>query len=502
MNVFLLCVAVHNCRSEKKNWFVLCMVATLLYVLGNFMEVTSHSTEAALNGVKVMYIGSCYMAPLFLLFILDYCEIKLKTRILHIVLFAIATATLVIVWTTEYTHLMYREFVFTDESTVRGLQVVEQGPAYYFVFGFALLCIVSSIVVVATRMVKWNKSYRFTLILLMLSAAAPLVANVFYILSSYILQSDLHGVNITPFALVLTNFLFYINVLRHDLFDFAPRANSATLDMIRDGVLFLDRNMNYTSSNEVAQSLFPELRKFGKGKPIADMPDWPENLSNLDVSDEHQNITFHISGKSEDEHRVFNAWVNSIRNGAKTLGIVVLIQDITDNIQLMKQLEDAAFTDGLTELYNRRHFMELIAIQFERTKRTGVPSCVLLFDLDYFKKVNDTYGHLAGDEVLRFVAKKVKQIVRAYDIVARYGGEEFVVFLSDMGKDVAIHLAERIREAIENSYCVYEDKEIKVTCSIGVTEAVGSVSTDEVLKKADQAMYLAKESGRNRVCVL
>ncbi|GHU79930.1 hypothetical protein FACS1894191_3900 [Clostridia bacterium] len=501
VSIFTLYVTIHNCRSEKKSWFVFCLIGMLLYILGNFIEVTSRSTEAALIGVKVMYVGSCFMSPLFLLFTADYCEFYIK-KILRIAIFIVPAVHLVLLWTTEYTHLIYREFAYTADATVRGLQIISQGPFYYLVYGYALLCISASAAIIVSRMFKWNKSLRFPLFLLLLSAMAPLLANVIYALSSYIFHSDLHGVNLTPFALIITNFFFYINVLRHDLFDLAPRARSATLDMIRDGFVFLDEQMNYTSSNEIALSLFPGLRKLGRGMPITNLEAWPKELESLDVNSMYKNIQFSLPDADDQDARVFNAWVRVVRNGGKILGIIILIQDITDNIRLMKHLESDACTDGLTGLFNRKHFMELVSMQLKRAKREGSPSCVLLFDLDFFKKVNDVHGHLAGDEVLRFVADQVKRTLRAYDIVARYGGEEFVVFLADTDSGAAVHLAERIRENIASSLCVYEDVAIPVTCSIGVTEAVGDISIDDILKKADQAMYQAKGSGRNRVCVL
>ncbi|MDR0838926.1 MAG: diguanylate cyclase [Oscillospiraceae bacterium] len=505
-NVFLLFVTVHNCRSEKKNWFVFCLISTVFFILGNFMEGISHSTEAALSGVKVMYVGACYMAPLFLLFTMDYCEINLKRKLLHkllrTLLLALPTVNLFLVWTTEYTRLIYKEFTFTADATVRGLQIVSQGPLYYLVYGTALVCILASIAIAVARMIKWNRRARLSLFLLLISGAAPLIANGLYILSSYIFKTDLHGVNLTPFALVVTYILFYVNVLRYDLFDFTPRARSATLDMIRDGILFLDTQLNYTSSNAIARSLFPGLRAFGKGRPIAELPEWPEELRGLDAGESGKNIRFSLPGADGGDAHVFNAWVNTVRSGDKALSVVIIIQDVTDNILLMQRLEDAAYTDGLTGLYNRKHFMELVSMQLEHARRADTRSCFLLFDLDLFKNVNDTFGHLAGDEVLRFVAQNVRRTVRAYDLVARYGGEEFVVFLADTDAELAARLAERIRENIAAAPCVYEDIEIPVTCSIGVTQTRGDDSIDDVLKRADSAMYRAKETGRNRVCVL
>jgi diguanylate cyclase (GGDEF)-like protein len=432
---------------------------------------------------------------------MDYCEINIKRhRAFTFALLIIPAINLVLAWTTEYTHLVYKDFAYSIDAVVRGLEITV-GPAYYLVYGYTLLCIAASVIIIINRMHNWNKSYRFPLALLMLGGLAPLIANVIYLLLLLSFKSSLAGINLTPFALVITYLLFYVNVLRYDLFDFDPHAKTVTINMIRDGILFLDDQLQYSSSNKIAQSLLPGLANFTKGKKISELESLPEELANLKISDTYQDIEFSIPSENN-EPRVYNAWVNSVRNGRKVLGVVILIQDITENILLLKQLKNAAYTDELTGIYNRRHFIELAAMSLDRARRMDLPCSILLFDLDFFKKVNDTYGHLAGDEVLRFVARRVKDTLRAYDIFARYGGEEFVVFLTETNKDVAMRLAERIRHNVEAQPCEFEGKEIHITCSIGVAEFKKDSSIEDVLGAADDAMYKAKESGRNCVCAM
>jgi diguanylate cyclase (GGDEF)-like protein len=165
----------------------------------------------------------------------------------------------------------------------------------------------------------------------------------------------------------------------------------------------------------------------------------------------------------------------------------------------MQKLEQAAYTDALTGLYNRRHFMELALMQFERSRRENTLCHVMMLDLDFFKNVNDTYGHLAGDAVLRNVSVCIKEVVRSYDLVARYGGEEFVVMISDSDEETAMRLAERIRVYVESHPCRYEEHNLSVTFSIGVASGVDADSFEALLRHADEAMYAAKKGGRNRV---
>ena len=159
-------------------------------------------------------------------------------------------------------------------------------------------------------------------------------------------------------------------------------------------------------------------------------------------------------------------------------------------------IEKIAITDELTGLFNRRHLMSRFAEEFEKVKRLDTKLSCIIADIDHFKAVNDHYGHLAGDAMLREVSHRLKNIVRAYDIVGRYGGEEFLVILPDTGLADAKHFAERIRIHIKEKNIV----SAAITISLGVTEMrADDSSVDEVLKRADDNLYKAKNAGRDRV---
>lgn len=157
--------------------------------------------------------------------------------------------------------------------------------------------------------------------------------------------------------------------------------------------------------------------------------------------------------------------------------------------------------DGLTQVHNKRYFNEAIEREFSRSKRYGNRLTLVVFDIDHFKQVNDTYGHLAGDEVLRRVGQLVKHKVRTNDTVARIGGEEFAVILPEADKIGGISLAEKLRRLVEAERIVHDGQHIPVTVSLGVAEFLPQFETSaELIKRADDKLYEAKRSGRNRVC--
>jgi diguanylate cyclase (GGDEF)-like protein len=156
--------------------------------------------------------------------------------------------------------------------------------------------------------------------------------------------------------------------------------------------------------------------------------------------------------------------------------------------------------DGLTQVWNKRYFLETLEREISRCHRYQRPLTLILFDLDHFKGVNDTFGHLAGDFVLKQVAQVIRAKIRREDFLARYGGEEFAILLPEIEREHGITFAEKIRQIVEKYPFVFEQTRIPVAISLGLTSAHGElVPPVDFIKRADENLYQAKRSGRNRV---
>jgi diguanylate cyclase (GGDEF)-like protein len=164
-----------------------------------------------------------------------------------------------------------------------------------------------------------------------------------------------------------------------------------------------------------------------------------------------------------------------------------------------KQLELLATRDFLTGISNRRDFLTRVEQEERRFKRTHRPFALVLLDIDHFKRVNDTYGHACGDEVLIRVARELEKALRAQDILARWGGEEFICLLPETEVDGAVSAAEKIRSAMESleHHCI--DKGFSTTATLGVCGYDGSCAVESCFRRADAALYKGKSLGRNRV---
>ncbi|MBC8210642.1 MAG: GGDEF domain-containing protein [Gammaproteobacteria bacterium] len=170
--------------------------------------------------------------------------------------------------------------------------------------------------------------------------------------------------------------------------------------------------------------------------------------------------------------------------------------------QQNQALELLVTTDTLTQLYNYRYFRDLLSREMDSTQRTGRTTCIIMIDLDHFKSVNDERGHEAGNQALILAANVFRQAVRSSDVVCRYGGEEFVVVLPQTTLHIAINVAERMRDYLQQSTVQYDDESFQLTASFGVGTYSGEtpVTLESFVDSADQYLYQAKQQGRNRVC--
>ncbi|MDP3938922.1 MAG: diguanylate cyclase [Deltaproteobacteria bacterium] len=178
------------------------------------------------------------------------------------------------------------------------------------------------------------------------------------------------------------------------------------------------------------------------------------------------------------------------------------IKDLQDELKIKNaRLSELSVTDGLTNIYNRRYLREKLEVEFNRCSRYNLALAYMMFDLDHFKAVNDRYGHMAGDYILVEVAAILKRNSRKPDLVARFGGEEFAMLLPNTQKKGAVALAERVREDVEGARFTFEKHTISQTLSAGVVlyPHPDIHSADQLIQKADHALFKAKEGGRNRV---
>jgi len=504
MTFYLTCITFRHCQNDKRYYFVLSLASVMLYIFGYLLQILAKSDGAALSGMRVYFIGSLFLPATFLLFAIDFCKIEMSRATFNVVRYTLTGFSLIIsafVLTSDLHTLVFVNHFFDYNMPFRGLQF-DPGVLYGASRIYSIICLLATCGILLERIVKSGPRHRRTLALMLITTLVPLITDGMFTLATLLISPDGNIINFMPFTLVIIDIVFYYTVVRYSLFDFIPIAYSTVLDSIEHAFIVVDPDMSCSAVNAAGRELFPDIVDCRNGVSIATCQSWPSELRDFVSLDRDLDLRFTISGASRP--RYYSATVAELHERGRLLGYTVVIKDITLRQELLMQLELAAYTDGLTGIYNRRHFLELADKEFEKSKRLGMSCFAMVFDLDHFKHVNDTYGHSGGDEVLRVVSSRVRDTVRSYDLFARYGGEEFVVLIEagpDISMRVAQTLAERIRHSIAHAPCEWDGVMIPVTISVGIAESNSAPALYDLLRNADEAMYNAKITGRNRVSI-
>jgi diguanylate cyclase (GGDEF)-like protein len=294
------------------------------------------------------------------------------------------------------------------------------------------------------------------------------------------------------FASIMGTIIAY-TLLFTGIFRIAPLAREEIVENMQDGFILIDPDGRFLDANLATKRLFPELEYATTGLPMADM--------RTILWDSEGRLAQEFSIESESGTKHYRVSADDIMYEGRTICTCVTIYDNTAVRKLMDEITQMAEHDGLTSLLNRRSFCRDAGKKCEEIFRYGGRAFLMMLDIDYFKKVNDTYGHLAGDEVLRSVSRTLLQRFRKTDLVGRYGGEEFCVFLVAPSEERAAEIAEECRRQVGNLPVPFEDKTISVTISIGIAEFLSArdQTLTALISCADAALYVAKSSGRNRV---
>ena len=492
LSIFIEVYSLFWSKSYKKNYFLLMQAMIIVYLFGYLLELTSSHAEEAYTGIKILYVGSYFTGVFAFFFIADYLNFRIHLLYVKVPMVLLAIASVLIMWTTKYHHLVYRNYSF--ETGYYHHLAFAPGALYSVIHTYPTICMLMAMGLLVYQLKRWRGKYRRQLLIFLLCVAIPFIAEGIYYIT-IITKINVHQIYFTPHSMAIMSFFLYIGVIRYNLFEVISIATVSAMDHIREGFVLVDEDDNYLSCNPEARKILPGIKELMKGETIFSAAGWPEELNPL----ESGTVEFPIAGE---ETRYYRASISPVLAHNKTLvGKIILIRDTTESVVLMKELENAAYMDALTGLYNRKHFTKLALVDIERALRSDQSIYAAMLDLDFFKNVNDTYGHAAGDLVLKVTAGIIRQTIRSYDLLGRYGGEEFVLLITDLDASEACKLMERIRENMEHCAINYEGQEIKITCSIGLAKFTSNDTLETSVKKADEALYIAKKSGRNQVQV-
>ncbi len=481
--VVLLVYAIVKHTAEKSFFLIFLSIADLFFTFGNLLEISAPSLETAFYGIRVQYVGAPFIVPLTYLFIRDvYGEKRFSPRKLGL-FFVIPLLCLLALQAFPLLRLHYADISYLTNGYIANCQHT-RGPLYLLGTAFNYLCIFLMLRQILRRLRGGSKLQRQQSLVLLAGVVAPLIANVIYIFLGGEKMYDL-----TPLMFVVSVAAFMYAVLIQNLLNVIPLARVQVIEALEDAFVVCDTEFNFLDANRAARQLFPQLSRLAPG----------ESMQRV----EHFKSEGEVCIPSGDEIRCYKATPNYIQQGEKNSGVCIVFRDITEENRLLKNLHLQATVDPLMDIYNRGTFFELAGTTLDSPEAKSCAFALLMIDVDHFKQVNDTYGHLCGDIALKNVATIVKNHCRKNDVVGRYGGEEIVVLLRDISAIQAFTTVEKLRKTIESTSISCRDNTINVTISIGVAHspAGNAHSLENMLSQADSALYHAKSSGRNHTCL-
>lgn len=494
--VLILSYLSYNRRSSPgASTFSRLMLLVALWTFSISMGMLSSTPSEAFIWAVLRMVGVFFVPVLWLGFAFQFADRETTVDVRLLSLTSVLPVLFTILMVTSQTNSLF----LVDIQYIRSGPFLidvhwELGPLFYVHIIYCYILVLGGILIILREALQLSKAYRGQSIALITGVFMPLLTNISY---AFHLIPQLK-VNYDPFGFVLAGIVFALALFRQRIFDILPVARRMLIDSMDDGLIVVDRQGRIIDLNPAAAKLLPEYLKSPIGESLS--THLPE-VNKRAPTDHQANSTFEFSLSHEGANHYYDVRMSLIDNNLPDGSRFYVFRDITKRKQLETELKYLSITDPLTGVFNLRHFLDLARAEVSKTQRHTEPFSIVLTDIDHFKRVNDQYGHLVGDQVLQSIALFYLQNIRIEDIFARYGGEEFILGLPKTSKEEAFLLAERLCQGIESAVHQTDGGPIQVTFSMGVATMDGSsnLALRRLIDRADQALYDAKAHGRNSV---
>lgn len=474
-------------RRRTASFNILCFVLTI-YTLGYIVEVLATTADEAFLALIMENFAIAQIAPFFFLTSISFFAPQRYRHWQIAVAGLYGVAVFMIVAANPMHGLYYTsiEMIFSGGSHFTRLG---RGILFFANQATAFALMLIAYYMLLKRFIRGSRKLRRQMLFFLIGATISFASNCLNITG--VLPP---GVDPTPIAMSVGLVCFSMSFLQDDLMDVVVRAKDNAVETMDSAFVVVDTDGGFLYCNKAAIRLFPVLRTFQGTEAMSTVEHWPRGLRELREGDE-----LHFELGAEDERSYYRARVRKLFRRSSAMGFSISIDDVTEQTHLIQKLEELATTDPLTGIFNHRYFFELVEREMKIAERFSRTTAFITFDIDHFKRINDEYGHLAGDDVLKELTAQICSQLRVYDVFGRVGGEEFMIFTQSNGADRLVAFAERLRKGVEDMRVMTEKGTICFTASFGICEMLPGAELSAARERADAAMYRAKQGGRNRV---
>lgn len=471
--------------------FGLMTITEALFSFGYGVELLAQNENLSFISLKFQYFGLSFL-PIFW-FIFAYRFYYNKYPKINMMFYSsiIPFITFFLVMTNEYHHLYYANVKFMSFRSYNPI-ILEKNWFYYIFISYNYLILISSFFAFLRCFTKNIGLARKRGEYMLLGSIFPPITNLLYLLKMTPYNLDFTGV-----GFFCMTYLFYIAIFKYSVIDLKEIVRYSSFDNINEGILVIDKEWKIIDVNSSAERILPFLTEELIGKNLNCISYGNEIIEKANLECFEIEIITHFNKKSSIEFKKSNV----ISNGQE-VGIIFIFQDVTNQKELIQNLSFLATHDFLTGVCNRSNFLEIAQFELYKSSRYKEEFCILMIDIDFFKKINDNYGHLAGDLVLKEFVKIVKSRVRESDVFGRYGGEEFLILFPNTSPENGIKIANNIRRKVEKTPINIDNRDILITVSMGLTHYshdMSQPSLNKIIETADNALYKSKINGRNRI---
>ncbi|MFD2444805.1 histidine kinase N-terminal 7TM domain-containing protein [Bacillus sp. CGMCC 1.16607] len=495
LSLFLCLFALIKLKdAPAANPYIFVTFLSSIFTFTYAFELASTSLVQIKFWLNIEYLALPFIPVFILLMCFEYVGQKLK-QWMYYILFVIPCITIFMHSTNDLHHLYYKSMELRNDTPFPIIKL-EWGPFFYVHSIFLFLCLMSSIIILLMQLKKSTFRFRMQIFMMVAGLVTPIIANHFYLndLSPY-------GIDLGPVSMSIS-FLFHgAALLSFQMFNVAPIARDTVFESMEDGVIVLNQKGIIVDFNHAIQKVLPMLNQYIIGKKLVNVLNG--NMQLAEIINNQQACDYELCRNGEVIH--YHIRFSPVLNKNDLyIGQIITFVDVSERVFMQERLQYIASVDGLTQVLNRTTFIKRAELLFDSLITGGGSVSIIMFDIDHFKNVNDTYGHEAGDIVLTHVARMAKETLRDTDFIGRYGGEEFIICLPNIVQQEAYELADSIRRKVSDSCTHINDMQICVTSSFGVSST--RISTENhhqslriLMREADQALYAAKRKGRNFV---